>query len=234
MSEYQEFTGKTVEEALRARARPSACRPRRPRLRDPDPGQPRRAGHGRRAGPDHRRAALGARWRRSAPRGSRGDAAAAAPAARELRRSRDRATEATVTAAATDRGRGRADRDRGPHRRDRGRATDQRARRTASRCRRSRADAAARGSHEPRRRGRAATATAATAAADVAATATTRTATDPAQLTEREQEEVRASRAPPVDRARGDPGGRGQPRGARGRARDPRGAARRTWASRPR
>ena len=44
-------------------------RPRRSRLRDPDPRQPRRAGHGRRAGPDHRRAALGAGWRRAPPGG---------------------------------------------------------------------------------------------------------------------------------------------------------------------
>ena len=68
MSDYQEFTGKTVEEALRAaREALRGRRPRRPRFRDPHPGQPRGAGHGRRAC-THHRGAHDRRWAARPPR----------------------------------------------------------------------------------------------------------------------------------------------------------------------
>ena len=93
MSAYQEFTGKTVEEALRNAREAFSVGPRRPRLRDHDPRQPGRPRDGRRTGPDRRRAAPRARWGCPEARGGRlGSAARAQPrrhAARDRRPRRD-------------------------------------------------------------------------------------------------------------------------------------------------
>ena len=82
MSEYQEFTGKTVEEALRLAREEFGAE-----LEDLDfeiltPGSRGVLGHGRRAGPDRGRAARRPRWRRPEARGRRRRAAAPGPAAR--------------------------------------------------------------------------------------------------------------------------------------------------------
>ena len=71
MSAYQEFTGKSVEEALKAAREAFGVG-----LNDLDfeiltPGQPGRPGHGRRAGPDRGRAARRARRQRTEARRSR-------------------------------------------------------------------------------------------------------------------------------------------------------------------
>ena len=88
MSAYKEFTGKSVEEALKAAREEFGVE-----LSDLDfeiltPGQPGRPRHGRRARADRRRAAIGARWRRSEARRRRGDAAAASAPARGPRPAR--------------------------------------------------------------------------------------------------------------------------------------------------
>ena len=89
MSAYKEFTGKTVEEALRAAREEFGAE-----LNDLDfeiltPGQPWRPGHGRRARPHRGRPAPGARRRGPQARGRRGRAAARAAGPR-LRRPRPR------------------------------------------------------------------------------------------------------------------------------------------------
>ena len=111
MSAYREFTGKSVEEALKVAREEFGVE-----LSDLDfeiltPGSRGVLGHGRRARPDRRRAAIRPRRGRPEARGRRHHAAAAAAAARGPRAREDRGG---------DRGGYRGDRDRGPRRDDRG------------------------------------------------------------------------------------------------------------------